>query len=237
MPDDRFEAGAKWFVALVRADIAERPAPVNIRKGLVAANLLRTADLVEHLLVAHIHDLHLPAQMFFRAVGDCWLVGRYLIDGPEDAADRMLNSFDAQRTKTAGLTGIERKSTPRPRPGRTKRMPQARQIAEYLDGRDGLPINDEPVEGSARWWYGWVYGPMSDSAVHSGFGALERYVKASPDGFHFVARPAQLIEASRCFRLSVGAAANLLVRSYPYLGLTTSRVGDLEHMQIRVKTR
>lgn len=237
MPDDHFEAGGKWFVALVRADIAERPAPADIRSGLVAANLLRTAELLEHLLVAHVHALHLPAQMLFRAVGDCWLVGRYLIEGRDDAADRMLNSFDAQRTKTTELTGIERKSTPQPRPGRTKRMPQARQIAEYLDERDGLPINEQPIEGSARWWYGWVYSPMSDSAVHSGFGALERYVKASPEGFQFVARPAQLIEASRCFRLSVGAAANLLMRSYAYLGLETSRVGDLEHMQIRVKAQ
>ena len=176
VPDDDFEAGGKWFVALVRADIAERPAPANVRYGLVAANLLRAAELLEHLLVAHIHDLHLPAQMLFRAVGDCWLVGRYLIDGPEDAADRMLDSFDAQRVKTAGLTGIERSGTPRPRPGRTKRMPQPQQIAELLDERDGLPIDEQPAEGSARWWYGWVYSPMSDSAVHSGFGALERYV-------------------------------------------------------------
>lgn len=236
MPDDHFEAGGKRFVSLVRADIAERPAPTDIRSGLVAANLLRTAELLEHLLVAHVHALHLPAQMLFRAVGDCWLVGRYLIDGPEDAADRMLNSFDAQRTRTADLTGIERKRTPRPRPGRTKGMPQARQIAEYLDERDGLPINEQPVEGSARWWYGWVYGPMSDSAVHSGFGALERYVKASPNGFQFVARPAHLIEASRCFRLSVGAAANLLMVSYPYLGLETSRAGGLEHMQIHARS-
>lgn len=115
-------------------------------------------------------------------------------------------------------------------------MPHPQQIAELLDERDGLSIDEQPVEGSARWWYGWVYSPMSDSAVHSGFGALERYVQASADGFQFMARPAQLMEASRCFRLSVGAAANLLMRSYPYLGLETSRVGDLEHMQIRVKT-
>lgn len=237
MPDDHIEEGGKWFVALVRADIAEQLAPSNVRNGLVAANLLRTAELLEHLLVAHTYDLHLPAQMLFRAVGDCWLVGRYLIDGPEDAADRMINTFDAQRSKTADLTGIERKSMPRPWPGRTKGMPQARQIAEYLDNRDGLPINDEPVEGSALWWYGWVYTPMSDTAVHSGFGALERYVRTSSDGFRFVARPAHLIQASRCFRLSVGAAANLLMRSYSFLGLETSRVGDLEHMQIRVKTQ
>lgn len=236
MSDDDFEAGGRWFVALVRADIAERPAPTIVRSGLVASNLLRTAELLEHLLVAHMHALHLPAQMLFRAVGDSWLAGRYLIDGPEDAADRMLNSFDAQRVKTGDLTGVERMSTPRPRPGKTKRMPPAQQIAEFLDNHDGLLSDGLPVEGSARWWYGWVYSPMSDSAVHSGFGALERYVQKSADGFKFVARPTQLVDASRCFRLSVGAAANLLMRSYPYLGLETSRVGDLEHMQIRVKT-
>lgn len=237
MSEDHYEEGGKWFVALVRADIAERLAPTNIREGLVAANLLRTAELVEHLLVAHLHDLHLPAQMLFRAVGDNWLGGRYLMEGPEDAADRMLNSFDAQRRKTAELTGLQPKFVPASRPGKTKKMPQARQIAEYLDQHDGLPIDDDPLEGSAMWWYGWIYGPLSDSAVHSGFGALQRYVQARPGGFRFVARPPHLVEATRCFRLSVGGAANLLMRSYRYLGLDTSRVGDLEHMQIRAKTK
>lgn len=68
---------------------------------------------------------------------------------------------------------------------------------------------------------------MSDSAVHSGYGALERYVARVNEGFVFVARPEPLTDETRCFRLSMGTATDLPVRAYPYLGIDTSRIGEL----------
>lgn len=230
---DDFERGAQWLIALVRTDIAQTPAPVDVRRGLVAAGLLRTAELMEHSWLAHQNALHLPGQMLFRAMVDNWLVSRYLMEGPDDALDRVIKSYQGHRQRIAELTGLRQDPRIQGPPAGTKKMPPALQLAEVLDRADRLATSGEPAKGSARWWYGWAYAPMSDSAVHSGFGALERYISRTSEGFEFVARPDPLTDATRCFRLSMGTATDHLVRAYSYLGIDTSRIGELVGFRVR----
>lgn len=136
---DDFERGAQWLIALVRADIAQTVAPADLRLGLVAAGLLRTAELMEHSWVAHQNALHLPGQMLFRAIVDNWLVSRYLIEGPKDALDRVMKSHQGHRTKIGELTGLVQDTRIKGPPAGTKNMPQALQLAEIHDRTDGWP--------------------------------------------------------------------------------------------------
>lgn len=112
-------------------------------------------------------------------------------------------------------------------------MPQALHLAEILDRRDRLPVTGEALKGSARWWYGWAYAPMSDGVVHSGYGALQRYLVRGITGLEFVGRPEPGASATRCFRLSLGIAADQLVRTYDGLGLDMSRIGELVGFRVR----